>query len=131
MALTTYLANKLLDHAIGKAAYTMPASFVGVATASPTASGSFTAEPTYAGYARVSTPAATWSAASAGASTNAAAINLAAKTGGTDVVITYWFTADALTGGNMLEFGPLTASLTVSNGVAPNFPVGQCPRSAA
>lgn len=129
MAVTTYLANKLLDHIVGEAAFTMPTVWVGIYTADPTAAGLQTNECTYTGYARVATSAATWGAASARSNTNVAAIAFAAKTAGADQTATHWATFDAATAGNMLCYGPLTTSQLIANGNAPSVPIGNATQS--
>lgn len=129
MAVTTYLANRLLDHAIGKTAFTMPTVFTGLMKANPTDAGTQTNECTYPGYARVAVPGAIWNAAAARAQTNSAGITFGTKTAGADETATHWATFDALTGGNMLEYGPLSPTQLISNGTAPAVPTGNAQRS--
>ena len=74
MPASTYLANKLLDHQLGKTAYTMPTVYVGLSSTTPTVGGTNITEPSTGSYARVATSASTWTAASGGATSNAAAI---------------------------------------------------------
>ena len=131
MALTTYLANKLLDHAVGKTAYSMPTVYVGLTTANPTNSGAFTNEAVWTGYGRVAVPGTSWNAAASGADATSASISFGAKTGGADQTVTYLFTADAVTSGNMLEFFPLGTSQTISNGNTPSLAAGSFSRTAA
>ena len=129
MAVTTYLANKLLDHAIGKAAFTMPTVYAGLMKADPGNAGSQASECIYTGYARVAVPGALWTAASGRAQANSAPITFGAKTAGTDETATHWATFDAPTGGNMLEFGPLNPSQLIQNGTTPSVPIGNAQRS--
>ena len=130
MSLTTYLGNKLLDHTIGKTSYTMPTVWVAAFTSAPGIGGTGT-EASWTGYARKSTAGSDFSAASGLASTNAADIVFAAKTGGTDATVTHWATYDASTAGNMLEFGTLTASRLIQDGDSLRFVAGDFDRSAS
>ncbi|WCS27783.1 hypothetical protein LOK46_13465 [Methylobacterium sp. NMS14P] len=105
-AMTDYLEKKLLDHTLGKAAFTMPAGvFLGLLTADPTDTGSATSEiPTTGGtqYARQAITA-TMTAAdpTAGSSSNSGAITF--PVAGADWGnIAYFGIFDAATGGNML-----------------------------
>ena len=129
MSATTYLANKALEHFVGKTSFTLPSVWVGVYTANPTAAGTQTNEANYTGYARVATTGATWGTASAGAINNVAAIGFGAKTAGTDQTLTHWATFDAATAGNMLNFGPLAVSQLITNGTTPSIPIANAPQS--
>ncbi len=120
-ALSTYLANKLIDHARGVAAYAMPTTYVGLVTTASSASGQGT-EAAYAGYARVAL-SGLLSAASAESGTNSSAINFPACTGGSSAVVGFVITDSATAGaGNLLWFG--TCSLSVSAGITPQFAAG-------
>jgi hypothetical protein len=130
LALTTYLGNRLLDHAVGKTSYTMPTVWIALFTTAPGIGGTGT-EATYTGYARKSTTGTDFSAASALASTNAVDIVFATKSGGADQTVTHWATYDASTAGNMLEFGTLTASRLVQDGDAVRFLAGDFDRTAS
>lgn len=118
MPASTYLANKLLDHQLGKTAYTMPTVYVALSSTTPTTAGANVTEPSTGSYARVATSAATWNAASAGSSTNALAITFLTATG--DWVggsnLTYGVLYDASIAGNMLGFGALSVAKNVLNG---------------
>jgi hypothetical protein len=60
----------------------------------------------YTGYARqVSAPALFAAAARRRSASNTSAVKFAKKTGGSDEVVAGWASFDALTSGNMLEFG--------------------------
>lgn len=117
-AVSTYLSDKMLDHIRGVSSYTMPTVWMGLSTTTSSA-GTPGTEAAYTGYARVAT-AGLLSAASAGSGTNSSAIPFPACTGGTSTIVGF-YTWDASTGGNMLEFG--SASLSVSTGIVPSFPV--------
>jgi hypothetical protein len=182
---STFLSDKLLDHANGVAAYTEPTVFVALfratagqsprstavtsgqttVPASPnghmyrcttggttgsgeptwgTVSGGTTTDGTatwtemtpdflannsnvtgteanYTGYTREALSGLMGSAAS-GSASNSSAINFPAATGGTNVLCAF-ATYDASTVGNLLRFGELTATLSVSSGITPSFPI--------
>jgi len=111
-AMSTYLANKLLDHLLKTAAYTAPTHiYVGLSTANPTDDASGVAEPAAANYSRVICDV--WDAAASGASENTSAITMPTASGSWGT-ITHAFLSDAASGGNMLIYGA----------VAPSQPVG-------
>ncbi len=130
MSLTTYLGNKLLDHTIGKTSYLMPDVFLALFTTAPTIAGGGT-EAAYTGYARKDVVGADFSAAAALASTNATVIQFPTKTGGVDETVTHWATFDAVTLGNMLEFGTLVSSRLIQTGDDAKFAIGDFDRSAS
>jgi len=108
--LTNYLENKLIDHFLGTTTYTKPAAvYVGLFTVIPGEAGGGT-EVTGGSYAR---QAATFGAASSGATTNSANIDFAGMPSGTTVAIGIF---DASTSGNMLLYGGLTANKTTDAG---------------
>lgn len=129
MALTTYTSNKLLDHLSGKTAYTMPTVSVALYKTQPTIAGGGT-ECAYTGYARDTTAGADWAAAGSMANTNATELSFGTKTAGTDETVGWWATFDAATAGNMLEFGAVTTSKTITNGDTPKIPAGDLDRTA-
>jgi hypothetical protein len=130
MSLTTYAANKLLDHMSGKTSYTMPDVFLALFTTAPNVSGGGT-ECIYTGYARIDVTGADFAAASGSANTNANTITFGTKTGGADETVTHWATYDAITAGNMLEFGSVLSSRLIQTGDAPRFLAGDFDRSAS
>jgi hypothetical protein len=67
---TTYLDNALINHALGRAPYTMPAVYVGLSTTTPTVGGGNVAEPAIGtnAYARVQTSGFSFTASSGGTS---------------------------------------------------------------
>lgn len=136
--LSDYAERKILDHSVGKAAWTMPEIHVGLFTTLPTDStaavnGEYSGEPTIdtpqtAGkYKRIATTSSTWgSASSSGSSTtlsNILAITFSAAVGtwGTIVGVGLF---DAATGGNLIWWGPLTAPKEVVNGDVFQFGIG-------
>jgi len=122
-----YLENEILDHVFGGADYARPETlYVGLSTTTITDAGGNITEPSGNNYARVAVTnnATNFPAASGGAKSNGAAITFPAPadTWGT---VTDFFIADASTNGNILAYGALTAPLTVSTGISPNFAVGE------
>ena len=105
--ITTYAANKLVDHILGTAEYTFPATvYVALFTANPTIAGAQTSEVAEAAYAR---QAVDFDASVAGASDNTAQITFPqAGTGEDWGTISHFGIMDALTAGNMLGFGEFT-----------------------
>ena len=101
--LTNYLENKLLDHFLGTTAYTMPTVYVGLFTVAPGDAGGGT-EVTGGSYARQT---ATFTAASAGATSNSGNIDFTGMPAATTVAIAIF---DASTSGNMLVHGTLTTN---------------------
>lgn len=121
-ALSNYLENKLLDHALRATAYTAPTTLhVALYTSNPTDADTGT-EVSGGSYARVSlTPATAFGAAAAGSISNAADITFTTATAAWGT-ITHFAIRDAATAGNMLVYGALTASKVVANGDTFRFP---------
>jgi hypothetical protein len=115
-AVSTYLANKVIDHIRGVTSYTMPTVYMALTTTTSSA-GTPGTETTYTNYARVAL-SGTLGAASSASGTNTSAITFPAC-GVTGATIVGWATYDASSAGNMLEFGTLT--YTASNGNTPSF----------
>ena len=120
-----YLENKILDHVVGKTAYTMPTVWVGLSRADPLDDASGLDEPSEHGYARVETAGADWNAASGGATSNANAITFPQASGGSWGELTHFALFDAATGGNMLPHGTLSASKTIEDGDTASFAAGK------
>lgn len=118
-----YLENKVVDHVTGKAAYTKPTVSIGLFTVAPTDSTAGT-EVSGNAYARVTTAAADWNAASAGAATNATVLTFPTPTPsgwGTIVAIGGF---DASTAGNLLWYSDQTPNKTVNAGDPVTIPIG-------
>lgn len=117
-ALSDYAENKLLDHLLGKASFTMPASVrVALFTAAPSDAGGGT-EVTGGSYARQAIIVNT----SSGGATNPNAdvvFPVATASWGT---ITHVGIFDAASGGNLLMHGALTASKAIASGDQLIFP---------
>lgn len=110
--ISDYAENKLLDHVLGTLAYTKPtAVYVALYTTNPTDADTGT-EVSGGAYARQS---ATFSAASAGATSNSADIVFAEATANWGT-ITHIGIRDALTLGNLLWHGPLTTAKEITTG---------------
>jgi hypothetical protein len=126
MAISTYLANALLNHQLGKAAYTMPTVYVALSSTLPGTDGTNVTEPTTGAYARVATSAATWNAATANSITNAAAITFPAATADwlAQANLPYAVMYDAATAGNMLSFATFTVAKNVLAGDTLSLPAG-------
>lgn len=108
--ISNYLENKLLDHFLGTTSYTMPgAVYVALYTVAPSDAGGGT-EVTGGSYARQS---AAFSAASSGATSNSSNIDFANMPSCTVVAIGVH---DALTSGNLLVWGTLTANKSLDSG---------------
>lgn len=125
--MSDYLEVQLRAHIFRTASFTKPAAlYVSLHTADPVDAGSGT-EANYGSYARVQRDPldANWTAASAtdGNTDNAAAITFPTCTSGTNL-ITHFAIWDASTNGNMITFGTLTNSFTVTTGVTPLFAIG-------
>lgn len=113
--ISTYLADKLLDHMLGKTAYAEPTVYVGLYTTVPTMpAGTGGTEVSGGSYARVELTGNTAAAAS-GSAASSADLNFATATAswGTIAGIGLF---DAATAGNLLWAGPLTASKAVGSG---------------
>lgn len=108
--LTNYLESKLIDHFLGTTTYTKPSAvYVALFTVTPGEAAGGT-EVTGGSYAR---QAATFGAASSGATTNDTNIDFAGMPAATTVAIGIF---DASTSGNMLLYGALTTNKTTDAG---------------
>lgn len=110
--ISNYLENKILEHTLGKTAYTMPSVFVALYTADPGEGGLGTEVGTGLGYVR---KPVTFGAAANGSISNSLDVVFDTSTGAWGTVGFVALT-DASTGGNVLWYGPLSASKTVASG---------------
>lgn len=120
-----FLELKVLDHVLGNAAYTAPATvYVALFTAAPTDAGGGT-EVTGGSYARVAVTnnATNWPAAAAGLKSNGTVVTFTTATANWGTVVAMGI-YDALTLGNLLYWADLTVSKAVNNGDTASFPVG-------
>jgi hypothetical protein len=119
-ALSNYLENELLDHALGTGAFTAPTNvYVALFTTDPTDAGSGT-EVSGAGYTR---QLVTFGSASGGTASNSSEETFTAS-GGNFGTVTHIGIYDASSGGNLLFHGALTASRTINDGESLVFSVG-------
>jgi hypothetical protein len=127
-SMTSYLRKKLQDHMLGLAAYTMPTTaYASLHTTNPTIAGLTTGEITTvgSGYSRIAiTSLMNATDAVTGISLNNASIIFgpALIDWGT---VQYVAINDAISGGNMLEFGALTEVQTTPIGESVQFSTGQ------
>lgn len=101
--------------------------YIALYTADPGESGTATTnEATYTSYARVAVArsGAGWSVSGNQAS-NAAAVAFATCTGGSNTITHAGIVQNSSGAGDLYISGALTSSLAVSNGIAPNFAIGQ------
>jgi len=122
---SNFLENELLDHVFGNAAYTAPATlYVALFTATPSDAGGGT-EVSGGSYARVAVTnnATNFPAASAGVKSNGTAITFPMATASWGTVAAFGI-FDAVTAGNLLAWGALSASRAVANLDIVYFPAG-------
>ena len=120
-AISTYLANKLLDHTLRNVAYTPPSTvYLALYTSAPGAGDTGT-EVSGGGYAR---QAVTFSPASGGQIVNSADVVFPAATASWGT-ITHVGVRDAATGGNLLYYAALSTVKTIAAGDQIKFPAGQ------
>jgi hypothetical protein len=119
--------QSLLNHFLTDPAYTPPATMhFGVSTTTPTdAGGSFT-EPSGNGYARVSTGAGDWAAASGTAPATKATSTVKSfpTATGSWGTLTHGGLNDAASAGNWLAVGALATSKAINNGDTLSIPSG-------
>jgi hypothetical protein len=124
MSFSDYWELEILDHIMNDGAYSAPTIYVGLSTADPGDDAAALAEPSGNGYARVSTAAADWNAASGGSKTNANVITFSEASGSWGTV-TYVCLFDAETEGNLLASGALSSGVAITSGKIARFPAGQ------
>lgn len=120
----------LLDHFLTDPAYTPPATmYIGLSTTTPTEAGGNFTEPSGGSYARVSTAAADWSAATGTApatKTNTATktFTTASATWSSSSNMTHFGLFDAPSAGNLLCWGLLGTAKPVISGDTASFGAG-------
>lgn len=127
-SISNYLENELLDHIVGKGSYSMPTAYVALCTADPTDAGTGASMNEVAdsnSYARKSTVAGDWNAASGGSIDNANSIAFTAASGSWGT-ITHFAILDSGThgAGNMLAHGTLDVSKAVESADTVTFDAG-------
>ena len=120
-----FLELELLDHVIGNAAYTAPATvYIALYTVAPTDAGGGT-EVTGGAYVRlaITNNATNWPAAAAGLKSNGTIFTFVTATANWGTVVAFGI-LDAVSAGNLLWWADLTVSKVVNNGDTASFPIG-------
>lgn len=118
-SLSNYAENVLLNHVLKGAAYTQPiALYAALSTADPGESGAGIAEPVGLGYSRKLCNG--WGAASGSGISNDTDIDFPLSSGDWGL-IAYFAIYDAITGGNILAYGPIAISRRVQQGDLVSF----------
>jgi hypothetical protein len=114
-AASDYLENKVLDHFLGTASTSAPATvYLALFTTDPTDAGSGTEVSTSGtNYARQSIA---FSSASSGTTSNSADVEFSQATGSGFGTVTHFGIFDTSTAGNLLFHGALTDSKTIAAG---------------
>lgn len=124
-SLAVYAENKVLDHIVGKASFTMPTVHVALFTVTPThEDGTGGTEASAGNYERKSTAGGDWESASSGAIQNGndiTFIECASENWGT---INGFALYDGASGGNMIGWGALGAAKPISIGDTAKFAAG-------
>lgn len=107
--ISTYMANKLLDHSFGKTSYTMPTIYLALSTANPGDDGSGLTEPSSGGYARLTMSGSDMNAASSKGNSNTTDLTFTPATGSWGT-ITHIAVMDADTGGHVLFYDTIRDS---------------------
>lgn len=121
-SLSNYAENKVIDHVLGKTAFTMPTAYLALYTVAPSDAGGGT-EVTGGSYARVAIASA-FGAASSGSSANTSQIAFTQASASWGTVVAFGI-LDASTAGNLLWWGDLTSSKAVASGDTAVFNTGQ------
>lgn len=133
-SLSNRTVQALLNSLFGKtsnfgALASVPTIYVGLSSTTPAEDGSNVTEPSSGSYARKSTAASDWNAATnadPSVVTNANAITFTTATGDwlSAANLTYFVLFDASSGGNVLGSGSLTTAKPVLSGDTPSFAAG-------
>lgn len=114
--ISDYLENKWLNHVFHGAAFTVPSNiYIALSTTTPSDDGTGVTEP---GSNYIRKAHNVWNAGSGRAATNNGVITFIQATGAWGT-ITHYAIYDAITGGNFLGFGALTANKIVVSGNTP------------
>lgn len=118
MSKSNYLEDKVLDHVLGTTAFTAPtATYLALFTSDPAEDASGT-EVSGNGYAREDV---NFNSASGGSATGPTVDTEFTASGGSFGTVSHFAVFDALTSGNMLYYGALSASKTVADGDSIRF----------
>lgn len=124
MAFSNYLEKKLLEHAFRNVVYTPPTTvYVALFTALPAGDGTGGAEVSGGAYTRMAITYGAATGGSPGTVASAALVQFPTATAAWGTIVGAGL-YDAVSGGNLLEMGSLTASKTIGTGDAFAFPVG-------
>lgn len=121
-----YLEDEILDHIFGGGDYTRPGTlYAALYTVAPTDSGGGT-EVSGGSYARVAITnnSTNFPASSGGAKSNGTAITFPTATGNWGTVVAFGL-FDASSSGNLLVWGDLTTSKSVTTGDTASFAIGE------
>lgn len=118
-AKTDYLENKILDHVLKVAAFTVPTNLYVALFTTATADDGTGTEVVGGSYARQTV---TFAAAVAGATSNTGSLNFPNMPG---VTVTHVAIYNAVSGGNMLYHGALAAPVVVAAGNTFTFGIGE------
>ncbi len=119
-----YAENKILEHAVGKTAWSIPTTYLALLTAEPddADTGSTITEPVGGGYARIAM-AGKWATASGGSISNASIVTSATATGDWGT-ITHVALCDAATTGNVIAWGAVGTAQEILSGGSASFAIG-------
>lgn len=124
------IERAILDHVLTDPAWTPPSTlYLGVSSTTPTEAGGNFTEPSTGSYARVSTTAADWAAATGTApATKSTSATKTFPTATADWLsgadLTHFGLFEAASGGTPIAWGALTTPKPILNGDTPNFPAG-------
>lgn len=122
MAFSNYLEKKLLEAAFRNVAYTPPTTvYVALFTTAPAGDGTGGVEVSGGAYARQAMAFTAATGGSPASVANSALIQFPTATAAWGTIVAAGL-YDAATGGNLLEYGPLTANKTVGIGDVFSFP---------
>lgn len=124
-SLSDFSENEILDHLLGAATYTAPATlYLAVFTAVPTDAGGGT-EVTGGSYARlaVTNNATNFPASVAGAKSNGAVLDMVTASASWGTVVAYAL-FDASSAGNMIGWADLASPVLINNGDTLRFAAG-------
>jgi hypothetical protein len=120
MAITTFLADEVLDHILGVGAYAAPTCYLALSTSDPASS---VTEPVAMGYLRVAV-AGKFSAAASNTSANTSIISFPQASGNWGTI--GWvclYDSGPGAGGNLLWYGQLGTSKAVGSGDTLSFSI--------
>ena len=124
-----YAAGKILSHALGAAAWTMPTTYVALLTVTPTSAstGATITEANNTGYARLAT-AGDWgtpTVATPEVISNTSTLTFPACTAGSSTIIAFAILDSATVGaGNVIAWGTCTSTVISTTQTPPTFAIG-------